>query len=104
MSQDLSKESVAAGTTLPVRAVGGRRWRTFLLGAIPFVVVMVIWEILGRLDFEALRFVLPSPEAVAAALYDDFASGTLWKHIAITLEEVFWECSSPSSQRSSSAC
>ena len=83
------EENMQAGTPLPDRQ-SRPQWRTFLLGSIPFVVMMVVWEILGRLDFEALRYVLPSPEAVAAALYEDFSSGTLWKHIAITMEEVFW--------------
>jgi NitT/TauT family transport system permease protein len=84
------RENVQVGTNLPVTGARKARWRTVLLGSIPFVVMMLTWEVLGRLDLEALRYVLPTPEAVAAALYEDFASGVLWKHIAITMEEVFW--------------
>ena len=84
------RENLQAGTHLP--AIGNRkgRWRTVLLGSVPFVVMMLAWELFGRLDLEALRYVLPTPEAVAAALYEDLSSGVLWKHIAITMEEVFW--------------
>jgi NitT/TauT family transport system permease protein len=89
VTPELMRESLA-GTRLP--AIGSRkgRWRTVLLGSVPFVVMMLAWELFGRLDLEALRYVLPTPEAVAGALYEDFSSGVLWKHIVITMEEVFW--------------
>ena len=90
MTKPLMREDLQAGTNLPVIVTRRERWRSVLLGSIPFVVVMILWEVLGRLDFEALRFVLPTPEAVAAALSEDFSSGVLLKHIAVTMEEVFW--------------
>lgn len=90
MTQELLRENLQAGTTLPVSGIRKGRWRTVVLGSIPFLVMLAGWELLGRIDFEALRYVLPTPEAVVAALYEDFSSGLLWKHIAITMEEVFW--------------
>ena len=75
---------------LPALASRKGRWRTVVLGSIPFVAMMLAWELFGRLDLEALRYVLPTPESVAAALHEDFSSGVLWKHISITMQEVFW--------------
>ncbi|MFM9886631.1 MAG: ABC transporter permease [Burkholderiales bacterium] len=66
------------------------RWRSVGLGAIPFIGVIAGWEALARLDFEGLRYVLPAPMAVVRALYEDLSTGEVWRHTAVTMQEVFW--------------
>ena len=58
------------------------------LGAAPFVVGLALWELLTRLEIQSLRYVIPSPEAVARALYGDFRSGEILGHLYITMGEV----------------
>ena len=66
------------------------RWWSIGLGAIPFVGAIAGWEVLTILDFEGLRYVLPSPMSVVQALYEDLSTGEVWRHTAITMQEVFW--------------
>jgi len=60
------------------------------LGAIPFVFVFLIWEVIGRLNIEGLQYIIPSPESVIIALCEDLAGEELWRHLWITIIEVFW--------------
>ena len=70
-------------------AVEGRgRLRGVALGTAPFVVGLALWELLTRLELQSLRYVIPSPAAVARALYGDFHSGEILGHLYITMSEV----------------
>jgi NitT/TauT family transport system permease protein len=64
-------------------------WRNVILGALPFVVGLAAWEFIGRLDIQSLKYVIPTPESVAIALWDDVTSGDLVHHFVITMSEVF---------------
>jgi NitT/TauT family transport system permease protein len=68
---------------------GRGRLRAVALGGAPFVVGLALWEVLGRLELQGLRYVIPSPEAVALAIHADFRSGEILGHLAITMSEVF---------------
>lgn len=65
------------------------RLKHFALGALPFIVGFILWEILGRLKIESLRYVIPSPESVVLALLSDITSGEMFMHLQITMTEVF---------------
>jgi NitT/TauT family transport system permease protein len=60
-----------------------------VLGAVPFVVAGLIWETIGRLEIQSLRYVIPTPEAVAAALWHDISTGAITEHFFVTMTEVF---------------
>lgn len=64
-------------------------WRNFGLGAMPFVVGLILWEVIGVLDIQSLKYVIPTPESVAVALWTDIASGELLGHFLVTMSEVF---------------
>ena len=66
-----------------------RFWRNFGLGATPFVVGLALWELIGLLDIQSLKYVIPTPESVALALWTDIASGELLGHFLVTMSEVF---------------
>lgn len=90
-------ETVHGGYDRPPAAIvlreepgeAGAGWRRFALGAIPFVVGLVLWELIGLLEMQSLRYVIPTPESVVQALADDLRSGQLRVHLWITLQEVF---------------
>jgi NitT/TauT family transport system permease protein len=67
---------------------GRGRLRGIALGAAPFVIGLALWELLTRLELPSLRYVIPSPEAVARAIYSDFRSGEILGHLSITMSEV----------------
>jgi NitT/TauT family transport system permease protein len=79
------------GAPLGEGAAGARegRPRQVLLGAIPFVIGLGLWELLGRLNLESFRYVIPTPEGVILALLADLKSGQLGAHLWITMQEVF---------------
>lgn len=64
-------------------------WRNLGLGSIPFVVGMALWELVGALDIQSLKYVIPTPESVAAALWSDIVSGEILEHFLVTMSEVF---------------
>jgi NitT/TauT family transport system permease protein len=70
---------------------GERRqmWRNVGFGAIPFVVGLAGWELLGLLDLQSLKYVIPPPGSVAMALWTDIVSGELLEHFLVTMSEVF---------------
>jgi NitT/TauT family transport system permease protein len=79
-------------TDAPSEDGGAPGWgpiRGPLLGAVPFVVGLLLWEALGRLDLEGLRYVLPTPTAVGRALWYDLRTGDVFGHLKITLVETF---------------
>jgi len=88
MNRERLREQVQAPTSLEGAKGGAGRHSTLVLGAIPFIVAFGIWDALGWLDLQSLRYVIPTPESVLAALYDDFASGVIWRHVVVTLEEL----------------
>jgi NitT/TauT family transport system permease protein len=49
------------------------------------VVVAIWWAAVRLLHIEA--YLLPAPGAVGGAIYDGFADGSFWPHIAATVEE-----------------
>jgi NitT/TauT family transport system permease protein len=59
-----------------------------VLSSIPFVAGLALWEVIGRLEIQGLRYVIPSPELVAVAIYNDFRSGEILTHLYITMTEV----------------
>jgi NitT/TauT family transport system permease protein len=67
---------------------GPSRLRAIVLGSLPFLVGLALWELIGRLEIQSLRYVIPTPEAVAVAIYEDFRSGEVLTHLYITMTEV----------------
>lgn len=63
-------------------------WRDFALGAVPFIVVLGLWELIGILDIQTLKYVIPTPESVAVALWSDVTSGEMAHHFLVTMSEV----------------
>ena len=53
--------------------------------AVTLIVVIVAWWAVVRL-LRIEPYLLPGPEAVGVALWDGFADGSFWPHIAATLE------------------
>jgi NitT/TauT family transport system permease protein len=72
---------------LPARATG--EWPA-IIGVGPFVIVIVLWAMLGYIDLPAVKYVIPPPHEVAEALWNDLTSGYFWNHLLTTMIEVFW--------------
>lgn len=70
--------------------VGKQNGHAGFWGVVPFVVVLAVWWVVGRLQIEAIRYVIPPPEAVVSALWKDITIGDMLRHIGITLSEIFW--------------
>jgi len=51
------------------------------------IILLIIWELLVKL-LNVSSIVLPAPTSIAAALWDGFASGMLWHHTWVTLQEI----------------
>ncbi|MCH1881345.1 ABC transporter permease [Agrococcus sp. ARC_14] len=58
-----------------------------LLSSIAVVALLVIWEVVVRV-MSVSSIVLPAPSRVAQALWSGYASGTLWRHTWVTLQEI----------------
>ncbi len=66
---------------------GGRGcWRWVLAPAFG-VALLALWDATARAGFYA-RFILPSPQSVAERWWRLAASGALWRHTWVTLDEV----------------
>lgn len=57
------------------------------LALISFGVFLVLWEAVVRLGGYP-TFILPPPQAVAQRLVSLVTSGTLWRHVQVTLKEI----------------
>jgi NitT/TauT family transport system permease protein len=88
----MSLDQLAGSMDLPETARGpddGRsRLRAIALGSAPFVVGLAGWELIGYLEIQSLRYVIPAPGTVALAIYQDFRSGEILGHLYITMMEV----------------
>ena len=88
----MTGDQLAGSMELPETArepgEGQGRLRAIALGSAPFVVGLALWELIARLELQSLRYVIPSPESVALALYGDFRSGEILGHLSITMSEV----------------
>ena len=60
------------------------RW----IGVIPFVLWIILWELLSIANIQALRYVVPSLPAVVEALWTDIASGEIVVHFQTTIVEI----------------
>lgn len=58
-----------------------------LLSSVAVLVLLVIWEIAVR-ALSVSSIVLPPPSRIAQALWSGYASGTLWRHTWVTLQEI----------------
>src|SRR4051794_834600 len=60
------------------------RWRTFWIGAILPVSVLVIWQAAGMLGFVS-KTLLPTPFVIAQSFWELGVSGELFKHLQISI-------------------
>jgi len=81
-------EVTAPGLFGKVLAIAKRRIEYLL---IPFALLLFLglWSLIGRLG-DYPPFILPSPLHVYARFLAVVSDGTLWRHIRITLVEIFW--------------
>lgn len=76
-----TEASVVQGS-LPV---GGRRWRTWLYPGLFLLSLVVVWEVLARLEVMP-PYILPAPTAVLERIGSDWS--LLWGHTVTTIAEI----------------
>ncbi|MDF1872345.1 ABC transporter permease [Vannielia sp.] len=75
----------APSTADPVRAT---RWsESRALSPLLLVAMLLLWEALIHL-FDVPAIVVPTPSAVAVAMWEGIASGLFWPHFLVTLWEI----------------
>jgi len=86
----VSRDQIAGSMEAPegLDDAGEGRLRQIVLGALPFVAGLALWELLGRLQIQSLQYVIPTPVSVVRALAEDLTSGEMFVHIRITMTEV----------------
>ena len=65
-----------------------RKNRKIILPTIVFPIFIIIWEAYIKI-FHVSSYVLPSPWALFSSFIELFAEGTIWPHIAVTMQEIF---------------
>jgi NitT/TauT family transport system permease protein len=56
-------------------------------GALPFIVILVIWLILSLLNLDALKYAIPHLDVTVKALVTDLSDPRLYGNISITMQE-----------------
>lgn len=91
--EKVNSGSICGGVMTPgllrkISAIAKRRIEYLL---IPFVLLLFLglWSLVVRLG-DYPPFILPSPWHVYAKFLAVLSDGTLWRHIRITLVEIFW--------------
>lgn len=51
------------------------------------IILLIVWEY-GAALFQVPAYILPTPSAVAARIFEDFSSGLIYSHFWVTLVEV----------------
>jgi NitT/TauT family transport system permease protein len=65
---------------------GGSRGTIWIYRIIVLIILLALWQVASARSAEA-RFFMGSPVAVAAQIWRWFASGVIYRHLAITLSE-----------------
>lgn len=65
-----------------------RKNRKIILPVIVFPILLIIWEAYIKI-FHISSYVLPSPYALLISFIELFTGGTIWPHIAVTMQEIF---------------
>ncbi len=77
----------AAGTRVAFRGGGFESAANWRISVAAFVAVIAVWQIAASRP-EVNSILLPSPFAIAQALYTMAADGTLWAHASISLYRI----------------